>query len=66
MSSLAISGIVFACIIGGIILGMLLRAFLPEKHLSAETKDLVKLTLKLDRPQLTEQDIKELEKKLRE
>jgi arylsulfatase len=30
------------------------------------TAKLNKLTLKLDRPQLTEKDIKELEKKLRE
>jgi hypothetical protein len=47
MSSLAISGIVFACIFGGIVLGMLLRALLPEKHLSSETKDLVKLGMGL-------------------
>src|SRR5262249_53068463 len=47
MSSLAISGIVFACIFGGTILGMLLRAILPEKHLSAESKDLVKLGMGL-------------------
>jgi hypothetical protein len=47
MNSLAISGIVFACIFGGTILGMILRAILPEKHLSAETKDLVKLGMGL-------------------
>lgn len=47
MSSLAISGIVFACIFGGVLLGMLLRALLPEKHLSGETKDLVKLGMGL-------------------
>jgi hypothetical protein len=47
MSSLAVTGIVFACIVGGIILGMTLRAILPEKHLSAETKDLVKLGMGL-------------------
>src|SRR6516164_6504535 len=43
MSSLAVSGIVFACIFAGTILGMILRAILSEKHLSAESKDLVKL-----------------------
>src|SRR5262245_38382431 len=47
MSPLAISGIVFACIIGGIVLGMILRAILPEKHLSAETKGLVNLGMGL-------------------
>src|SRR5216683_8401515 len=47
MSSMAISGIVFACIFAGTILGMILRALLPEKHLSAESKDLVKLGMGL-------------------
>src|SRR5229473_5835180 len=47
MSSLAISGIVFACIFGGTLLGMLLRSFLHEKHLSSESKDLVKLAMGL-------------------
>jgi hypothetical protein len=47
MNSLTISGIVFACILAGIVLGMLLRAFLPEKHLNPETKDLVKLGMGL-------------------
>jgi len=47
MSSLAISGIAFACIFGGTILGMILRAVLPEHHLSGESKDLVKLGMGL-------------------
>src|SRR5262245_50365607 len=47
MSSLAITGIVFACIVGGVVLGQILRAILPEKHLSAESKDLVKLSMGL-------------------
>ncbi|MFL5338909.1 MAG: hypothetical protein ACJ8F7_01980 [Gemmataceae bacterium] len=47
MSSLAISCIVFACVLGGTILGMLLRAVLHEKHLSAESKDLIKLGMGL-------------------
>ncbi len=47
MSSLTISAIIFACIFGGIVLGMLLRALLPEHHLSSETKDLVKLSMGL-------------------
>ncbi len=43
MSTLAMSAIVFGCIFGGTLLGMVLRAFLPEHHLSGETKDVVKL-----------------------
>jgi hypothetical protein len=47
MSSLTISGIVFACIFGGTLLGMLLRAVLHEKHLNADAKDVVKLGMGL-------------------
>lgn len=47
MSSLAISGIIFACVFGGTLLGMLLRAVLPEQHLSSESKDVVKLGMGL-------------------
>jgi hypothetical protein len=47
MSSLAISGIVFGCIAGGVVLGMILRALMPEKHLSAETKSIVNLGMGL-------------------
>jgi hypothetical protein len=47
MSSLAISGIVFACIMAGTLLGMMLRAILPEQHLSPESKDVVKLGMGL-------------------
>ncbi len=43
MSSLGISLIVFACIFGGMLLGMVLRGLLPEHHLSADSKDVVKL-----------------------
>src|SRR5215510_4150337 len=43
MSPLATSAIVFACIFGGALLGMVLRAALPEHHLSGESKDLVKV-----------------------
>jgi hypothetical protein len=38
-----IGGIVFACTFGGAIAGMMLRAVVPEHHLSAESKDVVKL-----------------------
>jgi hypothetical protein len=47
MSSLAISGIVFACVFGGTLLGMALRAILPDQHLSSESKDVVKLGMGL-------------------
>jgi hypothetical protein len=38
-----VSAIIFSCIFGGAILGMWLRGVLPEHHLSAETRDLMKL-----------------------
>jgi hypothetical protein len=47
MGSLSISCIVFACIFGGTLLGMILRASLPERHLSAESRDVVKLGMGL-------------------
>ena len=47
MSSIVISCIVFACIFAGTVLGMILRAFLPEHHLSSESKDVVKLGMGL-------------------
>ncbi len=47
MSALEMSGIVFGCVFGGTLLGMFLRAVLPEHHLSGETKDVVKLGMGL-------------------
>ena len=47
MSSLAISGVIFACVFGGTIVGIVLRAILPEQHLSSESKDVVKLGMGL-------------------
>ncbi|MBI3795553.1 MAG: DUF4239 domain-containing protein [Deltaproteobacteria bacterium] len=47
MSPLAISAIVFACIFGGALLGMVLRPVLPERHKSAETKSLMNLGMGL-------------------
>jgi hypothetical protein len=47
MSSLTLAGIVFACVFGGTLLGMLLRTILPEHHLSSESKDVVKLGMGL-------------------
>ncbi len=43
MSSMAISSIVFGCVFGGALLGLLLRAALPAHHLSAESKDVIKV-----------------------
>src|SRR5499426_2876828 len=43
MSPPAISAIVFACIFGGALLGMVLRTTLPEHHRSDESKDVVKV-----------------------
>jgi hypothetical protein len=47
MSSLAVSGIVFACIFAGAILGVVLRNRLPENHLSPDSKDVIKLGMGL-------------------
>lgn len=47
MSAMAIGGIVFACVFGGALLGMFLRTVLPEDHLSADSKDFVKLGMGL-------------------
>ena len=47
MSPIAISVIVLACVFGGALLGALLRVMLPEHHLSAESKDVVKLAMGL-------------------
>jgi len=47
LNPLTIGCIVFACVFGATLLGMVLRAFLPEEHLSAESKDVVKLGMGL-------------------
>jgi hypothetical protein len=43
VSPIQSSSIIFACIFGGAMVGMSLRGVLPEHHLNAETKDLMKL-----------------------
>ena len=43
MSELAISLIVLACVFGSALLGIYLRSVLPEHHLGADAKDVVKL-----------------------
>ena len=47
LSAIAVSGIVFALICGGTLLGMLLRSRLPEHHLSTESKEVVRLATAL-------------------
>jgi hypothetical protein len=43
MEPLVISLIAFGCICGGLLLGMVLRTVLPQHHLNADSKDVVKL-----------------------
>jgi hypothetical protein len=47
MNSLVVSLIVFACVFGGALCGMLLRVALPQDQLSADSKDVVKLGMGL-------------------
>jgi fluoride ion exporter CrcB/FEX len=43
MNPIATSMIVFACVFGGALVGMLLHSVLPQNHVSAETKGAVNL-----------------------
>jgi len=47
VSSLPISCVVFACVFGAALLGMVLHNLLPEQHLSGDTKDVVKVGIAL-------------------
>jgi hypothetical protein len=47
MKPLTVSLIIFACVFGGAIAGMILRARLPERHFSPEANDVIKLGLGL-------------------
>jgi len=47
MNYIAIRLIVFACVFGGALFGMFLRGVLPEQHLSADSKDTVRLGMGL-------------------
>ena len=47
MSPLAVSLVVFLCVFGGALVGIALRRVLPEHHLSAETKDVVRASMAL-------------------
>jgi len=39
--------IVFGCLVGAVLVGKILRSFLPQAHLSTESKDAVKLAIGL-------------------
>lgn len=43
MNSLTISLMIFGCVFGGALVGMFLRSRLPDQHLGAESKDVVKV-----------------------
>ena len=43
MNSLIIAGIIFACAFGGALVGMVLQRVLPESHLRAESRDVIRL-----------------------
>lgn len=47
MSSIAISGIVFACVFGSSAAAMIVRRFLPEHHLNGDSRDVVKVGMGL-------------------
>lgn len=47
MSSIEISGITCACVLGGALLGIFVGSRLPEHHLTSETKDVVRLGMAL-------------------
>ena len=43
MSSVVLGGIVFLCLFGATLIGMLLRSRLPDHHLSVESRDAIRL-----------------------
>lgn len=45
MNSLTLFWVAFACMFGGLLLGMVLNALLPDHHLSDDSKDMVKLAI---------------------
>ena len=47
MPAWQVSAIVFGCIVGGVLVGILLREMLPKSHLDADSKDVVKLGMGL-------------------
>lgn len=47
MNTISSSAVIFACLFGAALIGMMLRKILPEHHLSSDTKDTVKLAMGL-------------------
>ncbi|HEU5237105.1 MAG TPA: hypothetical protein VFU37_08190 [Pyrinomonadaceae bacterium] len=47
MNSVAISLVVFACVVGGAVIGLFFGAVLPPDHLSGDSKDVVKVGMGL-------------------
>jgi len=47
VSAQAIAVVVFACVYGGALLGMLVRTWLPEHHVSGDARDVMKLGIGL-------------------
>jgi hypothetical protein len=47
MGFIMIRLVVFACVFGGALFGMFLRGVLPEHHLSADSKDTVRIGMGL-------------------
>jgi hypothetical protein len=47
MNSISVSLIVFGCVFGGSLFGMFLHSALPQNHLGADSKDIVKLGMGL-------------------
>jgi len=45
MNAMTIGGVVFAVVFGGAFLGMYLRSILPEHHLSADSKDIIRIAM---------------------
>lgn len=47
MNSLAVAAIVFGCVFGGAVIGMILRRIVPERQLNDDSRDLMKLGMGL-------------------
>jgi len=45
MSTLTTAAIVFASVFGGALFGMFLRAVLPERHLTPDARDVIKVAM---------------------
>jgi type II secretory pathway pseudopilin PulG len=45
MSTLTTAAIVFACVFGGALFGMILRAVLPDRHLNPDARDVIKVAM---------------------